>query len=255
MNLSNSPFLHALSQDSFTYYTGQNKVEYYTSSGPNWTSLLAGVHWEKHLVIDNFFSAYNPLEYPSFFHYIENAKPEIKTVSISHWIPINYVIVGDEADYSPIQAISDQEVAARATAIINRTDNVEGDVIFLHFDDLDHFGHANGFHDTIPEYVQAVSTMDGYVASLLNTVEARRSLGEDWIVFIVSDHGGFGTSHSGLPDEPSVNQTIFYANHPTAVFKTNYISSQADLVPSILAFLGIKHANFDCKADGVSIIE
>jgi predicted AlkP superfamily pyrophosphatase or phosphodiesterase len=252
---NNAPFLFALSQSSDTYFTGQSKVEYYTSSGPNWTSLLTGVHWEKHLVENNFFSFYEPNDYPTFFKYIESASPSIHTAAICHWVPINYVIVDDQADYNPIQIISDLEVATKAIAVIDGSDNVKGDVIFLHFDDLDHYGHANGFHDTIPEYVQAVNTMDIYVQDLFSAVEARRIMGEDWLVFIVSDHGGEGREHSDLSYEPNVNQTIFFANHPTATFRSNYISSQADLAPSVLSFLGIQNNRFNCYKDGQSIFE
>ena len=254
MTANNSPFFYSLSQDPFTYFTANNKVEYLTLSGPNWTTLLSGVHWEKHGVTDNFFVGYNP-SYPSFFHYVENAKPSINTVSICRWLPINSQVVINQADFSPLSTYPDLAVYNQAVKIVNGTDSIVGDVIFLHFDDLDHNGHLYGFHDSIPEYAQAVATMDAYAEGLFNAVEARRNLGEDWIVFIVSDHGGLGTSHTGMPNEPSVNQTIFYANHPTVVFKSNYISSQVDLVPSILSFLGIKNAGFDCKTDGVSLIE
>ncbi|MEX0598229.1 MAG: alkaline phosphatase family protein [Candidatus Paceibacterota bacterium] len=255
MNATNTPFLFALSGSTDTYFTGQHKVESYTSSGPNWTSILTGVHCEKHLVEDNFFGGYDPLKFPTFFHYIEEAMPSIKTASIAHWIPLNYVIIDDQSDYNPIQLLSDLEVADRGIGMVNGSDSEESDVLFLHFDDLDHYGHAFGYHDTIPEYRQAVSTMDGYVEMLMNAVIERRNLGEDWAIFIISDHGGEGREHSNMPNVPNVIQTIFYANHPTANFKSNYISSQADLAPSVLSFLGIKNAGFDNIKDGNSLID
>ncbi|MFT5621217.1 MAG: putative AlkP superfamily pyrophosphatase or phosphodiesterase, partial [Chitinophagales bacterium] len=239
MNANRSPFLYSYAQDPGTYFTGENIVEYLTLSGPNWTSLLTGAHWEKHMVEDNFFSFYNVEEYPPFFHYIEQAKSSINTVSLCHWLPINSSVNQDFTDYSPISLFSDSAIYADGLSLVEQNYSVDGDIIFLHFDDLDHFGHLNGFHDTIPEYAQAVTTMDGYAMGLVNAVDARRALGEDWIIFIVSDHGGINRGHTGLPNEPAVNQTIFYANHPSETFLSNYISSQTDLAPSILDFLGI----------------
>ena len=252
---TSAPFLSSFSQDPFTYFTRQNQVEYHTLSGPNWTTLLTGVHWEKHLVVDNFFSFYDETNYPPFFYYIENAQASINTVSICHWLPINSRVVKEYADYSPLNLINDSAVYADGLAIIDQTSNIAGDVIFLAFDDLDHNGHLYGFHDTIPEYRQAVTTMSFYTEGLVNAVETRRSLGEDWMIFIVSDHGGEGRGHTGMPDVPSVRQTIFFANHPSASFRSNYISSQTDLAPTILSFLGIQSAAFDCKKDGVSLID
>lgn len=255
MTVNNSPFLYNLSLDPCTYFTAQHQVEYYTSSGPNWTSLMTGVHWEKHLVENNFFSAYDSEEHPPFFYYIEQAKPSIHTASVCHWVPINGVINDGFADYSPFNFFSDTTVYTKGLAMVNQRSSIKGDVIFLHFDDLDHFGHGYGYHDTIPAYTEAVSIMDAYAESLFNAVEHRRSLGEDWIVFIVSDHGGEEREHSGKPNVPSVNQTIFYAHHPTISFKSNYISSQADLAPSVLSFLGIQNEAFSCLSDGNSILE
>ncbi len=70
----------------------------------------------------------------------------------------------------------------------------------------------------------------------------------------VSDHGGDGT---GLGDasNPHINKTVFYANHPNLNFIDYHISSMADLVPTIFSFLGIYSEQYQCKTDGVSLIE
>ena len=89
---------------------------------------------------------------------------------------------------------------------------------------------------------------------MFNLIETKRVDGEDWICFIVSDHGGEGTDH-GDSSNPNINKTIFFAEHPTLSFRKNYTSNQTDLSASILDFLGITNSNFDCKTDGISILE
>ena len=91
---------------------------------------------------------------------------------------------------------------------------------------------------------------------LFNIIENRRSNGEDWMYFIVSDHGGDGVSH-GDANNPNINTTIFFAEHPFLQFKANccYISSQTDLAPTVLDFLGISSSQFEYNKDGLSVLE
>ena len=73
-------------------------------------------------------------------------------------------------------------------------------------------------------------------------------------VFIVSDHGGAGTGH-GDADNPHIIQTVFYAQHPNLNFSDYHTTSMADLAPTILDFLGVRSEKYECKKDGVSLIE
>ena len=99
-----------------------------------------------------------------------------------------------------------------------------------------------------------LNKLDNYVENLFNTINTKRLAGEDWLIMVVSDHGGDETGH-GDAQNPYINQTIFFAQHPSLVFKNQYTSSQADLAPTILDFLGISNPNFDCQTDGVSLFE
>ena len=85
-------------------------------------------------------------------------------------------------------------------------------------------------------------------------IETKRGNGEDWLVCIISDHGGEGTSHGGFPDDEDVRHTIMFMNSPNEQFQHWHTSSQADLAPTVLDFLGIQSAEFDCYTDGVSIL-
>ena len=250
-----SPFLFELAHRSTTYYTDKNLIEDLTFSGPNWSSLLTGVHRCKHEVTTNDYSN-NMLEvFPTFYRYVEDADSNINTASITSWIPINSNSTADFADYALLDKISDEEVYQFGRDILLNQNPLAADVLFLYFEDPDNTGHTFGFHPNISEYANSLRTIDGYIDDLFSIIEDKRALGEDWIVFVVSDHGGEGTGHSGGFDNDNIKYTIFFANHPTESFNHAYTSTQVDLAPTVLDFLGISSSEFDCKTDGVSLLQ
>jgi len=248
-----TPFLYELSVKSTTYYTNNHQVEQFTSTGPNWSSLLTGVHWCKHQVKSHNYSDNRFHEFPHFFKYIELADSSIKTASFVRWTPINEHITLDYADYANFSGTSDQGVYQAAEDMLLNQVPINPDVLFLHFLDLDAAGHGFGFHPDIPEYANTLAKMDGYVSSLVSIIETKRKDGEDWMIFVVSDHGGDGTDHHTY-DNINNRYTIFFANHPAEEFIQSHKSTQADLVPTILDFMGITSPEFNCKTDGISLI-
>ena len=248
-----SPFLYSLSEKKGVYFTPSHGVEQISYSGPNWSSILTGVHYEKHQVDDNSFGYPNYSEYPTFFEYIESIDSSINTASIVNWTPINIHILSSVIDFSPQIPMSDLEVFEQAQNILLNADPLEVDILFLHFDELDAAGHSYGFNHEVPEYVEVLYTLDSYVESLFNTIEAKRLINEDWLFLVVSDHGGDGTGH-GDSSNPHINKTVFFAQHPSINFKHQHTSNQTDLAPTIFDFLGISSPIFNCKTDGISIL-
>jgi predicted AlkP superfamily pyrophosphatase or phosphodiesterase len=254
MQVGITPFMHSLSLNNNVYFTPANSAEGDTYSGPNWSSLLTGVHYDKHTVTDNSFEGNTLDRYPPFFSYIEGINKNINTISIVNWTPINDHILSSCTDFAPTESINDAIVFEKAKDLLINSNPVSPDVVFLHFDELDATGHNYGFSPSVQEYANTLNTLDSYVNELFNLIDTKRVDGEDWICFIVSDHGGEGTGH-GDSSNPNINKTIFFANHPTLNFKKNYTSNQTDLSASVLDFLGITNSTFDCKTDGISILE
>ena len=246
-----TPFMHNLSESRNGYYNLIHIAEDITYSGPNWSSMLTGVHQQKHNVLNNDFDNDNYGTYPPFFHYIEQANSNINTASIVNWTPINTYVVSNHVDYGPEESINDANVLASAENILLDSN---ADILFLQFDELDGAGHSYGFSPNVEDYSNTASILDSYAESLFNIIENKRAKGEDWIFFIISDHGGEGTSH-GDAENPDVKQTIFFAEHPELEFQADccYFSSQADLAPTILKFLGISSSEFEFNTDGSSI--
>jgi predicted AlkP superfamily pyrophosphatase or phosphodiesterase len=249
-----SPFLFSLSKSQDTYFTDSHIVEGNTYSGPNWSSILTGVHMNKHNVLDNDFNSPNFDDFPPFFYFLENIQHEVNTVSLVNWLPIQTHITSNFVDYGPEESLSDYEVFNTCKEILINNNPVEGDVIFLQFDELDGAGHNYGFSADVEEYRNTLSVIDDYIEELFYIIQNKRISGEDWLILVVSDHGGDGNGH-GDSNNPHINKTVFYANHPSLNFIDYHISSMADLVPTIFSFLGVYSEQYQCKTDGVSLLE
>jgi predicted AlkP superfamily pyrophosphatase or phosphodiesterase len=115
----------------------------------------------------------------------------LHTVSICNWNPINDYIVQNYADFK-LNVSSDSAVSAEASTYLSTNDP---DMMFLHFDDVDHAGHAYGFSPTVSQYTIAIEGVDALLAPVMQTISNRPNYAnEDWLVLITSDHGGVGTS-------------------------------------------------------------
>ncbi|MAR39135.1 MAG: hypothetical protein CMD22_00345 [Flavobacteriales bacterium] len=250
-----TPFMYNLSSRDDVYFTPFHNTEEDTYSGPNWSSLLTGVHYSKHNVVDNSFVGSRFSTYPPFQYYLELAYQQINTSSITNWNPINTYIHHQYLDYTSASTLNDSMVFQSSRDLLIEGYPIDPDVLFLQFDELDAAGHSFGFSPEVSEYVSTLSKIDVFVESLFNIIEEKRNnLGEDWLFFIVSDHGGDGTGH-GDAENPHINQTIFFSQHPDLSFKPNYITNQTDLAPTILDYMGVDSEEIDCKMDGISIIE
>jgi len=247
-----TPFMHNLTKSRNGYYNLAHLAEEITYSGPNWSSMLTGVHQDKHNVTNNDFDNDNYSTYPPFFHYIEEADNSINTSSIVNWTPINTYIVSGYADIAPEESINDATVLLTAQDILS---SASADILFLHFDELDGAGHSYGYSPDVEEYINTAANLDSYVETLFNIIESKRSNGEDWMFFIISDHGGEGTGH-GDASNSNIRNTVFFVEHPTLEFQADccYFSTQADLAPTVLDFMGISSSQFNTKTDGFSII-
>jgi hypothetical protein len=184
MLAANTPTFDALIANGA--FSTQCFAEDITISGPCWSSILTGVHRAKHGVNDNSFTSPNYSTYPHFFQRLQQSC-DASTVSIAQWAPINTQICQANADVS-LTGVPGASVAA---ACIEQLQTADPDVLFLHFDDVDHAGHASGFSPTIPEYLAAIEGVDALVGQVIAAIDARSTAAqEDWLIIVTSDHGG-----------------------------------------------------------------
>lgn len=212
-----TPNLDQLLTEAIYSYDGITEAP--TWSGVGWAGMLTGVWRAKHGVIDNSFSGSNFASYPHFLQRVEAFDPNLKTVSISHWAPVNTQIVGNIPIDIKLNPTSDSLVGAEAVTYLTTYDP---DVMFLHFDDVDHAGHAYGFYPTQIEYTDAIHYVDRQIGYVLNALWTRPNFAnEDWIILVSTDHGG-ANGHGGASIE---ERNIFYilsraGQTPTEIKKT-----------------------------------
>ena len=173
-----------------------------TWSGTGWSSMLTGVWPAKHNVTNNSFTDPNFVDYPHFFNHIENSNSALQTESIVHWGPINSEIL-DLTDYEEIVG-TDEEVKNSG---IDRLQNHNPDILFLHFDDVDHTGHNNGFSPDVLPYIESIETVDQQIGEVLTALANRPTYSsENWLILVSTDHGGNLSGHGGYSLE---EQTVF----------------------------------------------
>ena len=183
-----------------------------TISGPGWSAILCGVWSEKHLVTSNDFTINDYENYPSLFRHAEEFDSNINTLSICHWDPINDYIIQNDVDFK-LNVSTDAAVSSQAASYISSNDP---DLIFLHFDDVDHAGHSFGFDPNVSQYMSAIETTDTHIIPIINAIEQRPNYAnEDWLILVTSDHGGIGNSHGGTTIEEREVPFIASGNNVT----------------------------------------
>ena len=196
LELANTPTIDNLISNGV--YSADALNNDITISGPGWSAILCGVWSNKHLSIDNSFVGTDYTNYPPLFKRIEDFDANLHTVSICNWNPINDYIVQNYADYK-LNVSSDADVSSEASTYLTTN---HPDIMFLHFDDVDHAGHAYGFSPNLSQYITAIEGVDALLTPIMQAIFQRPNYtNEDWLVLITSDHGGVGTSHGGTSIE------------------------------------------------------
>lgn len=216
LELANTPFIDSLINGSFgggafrTAYSGQAQSEDITVSGPNHSSMLTGVHRDRHGVTDNSYSGINFATYPEYFTRLEQARPEWNTVRLMTWTD-GHNAMPSGADYR-ING-SDAGNTMQTSQLLAGTHpsiSADPDAIYLFLDDVDIAGHSTGYCGERADcsgYFQEIEQVDGQIGQVLNAMSARPNFAnEDWQIIITSDHGGNpdGGHGGGTPERRTI---------------------------------------------------
>lgn len=237
--IANTPHLDALATAGA--FSGEAHTGDITYSGPGWSSILTGVWRDKHGVDDNSFGGSRFLDYPALFARLESLDAEMATASVVDWPEINEQIVkgADRESTFDLDAVGDVNVVASAVDLLG-DEAFDVDLLFVYFGDIDEVGHAHGFHPTVPEYIAEIEEVDGQLGLVLDALHGRaRYAEEDWLILVVTDHGGTkdGTHGDNIPEHRT---TFFLASGPQVQpGSLDLPPSVVDVVPTALAHLGV----------------
>lgn len=244
-------------------YVGGEKGTYSqtpTISAVGYNSLLTGTWVNKHNVWDNRILEPN-YNYWTIFRFFESQYPQKHTAVFSTWLDNRTKLVGENLpqtghlrlDYSfdgfeldtlrfrhdgeseYIRGI-DELVSGEAGAYLKEKGPDLSWVYLQYTDDMGHkYGDSEQFHN-------AVRLMDTQVGRIWEAVQyRRRELGEDWQVYITTDHGRdakSGQNHGGQSDRERGTWIVTNAGDLNAEFRETK-PGVVDIMPSIARHLGI----------------
>lgn len=217
------------------------ETEQQTVSGPGWSTILTGVFANKHGVVDNFFRSPNFESYPHFFRYLRGIAPDSWLGSVVEWGAIHNYIDRGSAPHFTYRSIQkgDQEVAVEGAALMRTEDP---DVLFLHFIAPDGYGHASGYDPGNTSYRYAIRVTDRRIGQVIDALEAREGFidgTEDWLVMVISDHGGLDIYHGSQTRYEKEVPFIVSSKHVHQGLVVSPGPHQTAVVPNIFHHLGI----------------
>jgi hypothetical protein len=157
---------------------------------------MCGVWENKHGVTSNSYTGSHYDQYPYFVTRAKEFKPNLYAVQVTEWAPMSDMVSNDGWDEKI--KVPDGSGTPTAAAAVTALANDNLDAMFVYFDAVDLAGHASGFNPSNPSYIAAIEGVDGHIGTVLNALYARPNYAdEDWLILVITDHGGIGTGHGG----------------------------------------------------------
>jgi hypothetical protein len=199
---ANTPTLDGLISKGFYTYSSWHRGQ--TISAPSWSTIMCGVEYPKHKVMDNTYAGNDYSHFPYFTTRAKSCLPNLYSTQIVQWPNMSdNIATGVWSQKIKVQyGAGDQSVKAAQTQLAGP--NL--DVLFVCFDEADIVGHTTGFSPTNADYITAIETVDGHINNILTALHNRPDYAnEDWVILITTDYGGIGTTHGGnSPQEREV---------------------------------------------------
>lgn len=168
-----------------------------TVSGPSWSTIMTGTWWNKHGVSSNAYTGSNYNQYPYFPTRAKELLPNLKCVQVTEWAPMSDNVYNDGWNSKLITP--DGDGAATATVASQQLADPDLDCMFVYFDQVDLTGHSSGFSPSNNSYMQSIENVDIHVGTVLSALYARPNYAnENWLILVITDHGGIGTGHGGI---------------------------------------------------------
>lgn len=208
---ANAPNITALTDHAI--FTWNSITDTLIADYTTWADLLTGVHKEKHSVWGNTLDNNNLQNFPVFFKYIKERSPQTRIAAFSSSDALGNLV--SNADVNKVFADNDD---ATTTAALGELAADSNGLVMVQYNAVDISGAQYGYDLSVPQYRNAILQTDDYIGKLLTAVKARKSYaGENWMVVVVSNHGGSyaipatDDDHTILSN-PKVNNFIIFSS-------------------------------------------
>lgn len=213
-----------------------------TNSGPGWGSQFTGFWAAQHGVTSNAIS--QTLQKPHLFTLIKNAYPTATTAVVADWENLTQGLLPPGADFV---VRNGAKASQQATDVVKDWVSWQNPptAIFYYLHNVD--VHTCCYDPANANYQSKIRSEDAQIKQVLDTMTARPNYAnENWLVAIVSDHGGTGSGHGGQSAGERATALILnntYKSSRSAYCRGTFTSTslrQIDaLTPHALSFLGI----------------
>ena len=227
-------------------------AQYPTISAPNWAAMLLGVTAQTHQITNAKAKiSKNSGKYPSIFAIYAAEHPNATFFSAVDWTEINHGIIEDGINgmtkvncKESVKDKNDEVAIDRLVAdkAIERVQTHDDAIVYLHFDNVDHTGHAHGYGSK--EYADALTAVDALIGDVYDAY-ANKGVLEDTLFILVSDHGHKSKGGHGGESETEKLTTLAVADAKGNVIKGSsgkYVTH--DLASIVLYALGVNQPDY-----------
>jgi len=231
----------------------------------SWADMLTGVDKQKHKVVSEDFANNKLADYPMFFKRVKE-NTSLRTAAFSSTAALSAKLITD-ADVNT--SLSTDE--AVKTATLTELANNDAAVVLAEFANVDKAGAQYGYDASVPEYANALNTVDKYIGELNNAIKARPNYSkENWLIVVASNKGGNYPVIPALMDntlfsKPLLNSfVIFYNpnfkstiyNKPSSLNSLPYTGSYGRLNGDTIAATDpVKSSNYNFGTTGEYTVE
>ncbi|MGB1207169.1 MAG: alkaline phosphatase family protein [Chitinophagales bacterium] len=180
-----------------------------TKSSPNWASMIMATTPKEHEIKSNGWQRKDVKEksycegkkgetVPTIFKIFRQQNEKVNTACFHQWKDFGRLVEPNVC--SEIKHTNTKNKTLKAATSYIETQNF--DLLFLHFDHVDHAGHFRGHGSKA--YRRAVAKADKIVGKIVKAVEKKGTLSQTTFL-LISDHGGKGHGHGGdSPEEVNI---------------------------------------------------
>ena len=180
-----------------------------TKSSPNWASMMMASTPQEHDITSNGWQRKDAKDnsycegkkgetVPTIFKIFRQQNPNANIACFYQWKDFGRLV--EPNVFSNTKHTNSKNKTLKAA--IQYIETQDFDVLFLHFDHVDHAGHFRGHGSKA--YRRAVAKADKIVGKIISEVVKKGTLSETTFL-LVSDHGGKGHGHGGnSPEEVNI---------------------------------------------------